>query len=221
MIEQAGDMLFASGVQWLFFDVGSTLVDETESYKGWFQNASDAVGGAISAEELERRYLEGMARYEATISGHLKPYGYSKDSTGHLYPAERDRLYPQAKPLLHKLQGRYRLGVIANQSAGLEARLVEHGISQYFDFLLGSADVGVSKPDPRIFALALEKAGCAPHEAVMIGDRPDNDIYPAKRLGLRTIRIRQGAAACQVPRSPEYEADATVDNLDELEALLL
>ena len=206
-------MIF-DGVKWLFFDMGSTLIDGTESYKGWFQNASDAIGGKLGPAEIERRYLDGLSRYEPTITGHLKPFGYTHDTTSHLYPHALEYLYPQAKPLLERLSGRYRLGVIANQSPGADERLKSHGLLKYFEFVLGSADVGLSKPDPRIFLLALEKAGCEPREAVMIGDRPDYDVYPAKQLGLRTIRIRQGAAAVQSPRSPAYEADATVDTLD-------
>jgi HAD superfamily hydrolase (TIGR01549 family) len=206
-------------IKWLFFDMGSTLIDETESYKGWFQNASDAVGGAISPKEIERGYLEGMARYAATVTGQLKPYGYDKPTAAGLYPSELDTAYPQVKPLLERLSRRYKLAVIANQSLGADERLERYGILQYFDFILNSAVIGLQKPDPRIFQLALEKADCEPREAVMIGDRPDNDIYPAKQLGLRTIRIRQGSASCQQPRSEAYEADATVDTLDGLNAI--
>jgi putative hydrolase of the HAD superfamily len=178
------------------------------------------VGGAIGAEEIERVYLEGLANYIATIIGQLKPYGFEGNTTAGLYPSERDTVYPQATPLLERLSRRYRLAVIANQSLGAEERLEHYGILRYFDFVINSAVVGLHKPDPRIFLLALEKAGCAPREAVMIGDRPDNDIYPAKLLGMHTIRVRQGYAACQLPRSEEYEADVTVENLDELNALL-
>ena len=208
-------------VQWIFFDMGSTLIDETESYKGWFQNASDAVGGALTPREIERVYLEGMANYTPTITGQLKPYGYAADSAAPLYPHALERQYPQAKPLLTRLCEVYKLGVIANQSAGATARLARYGLLSYFTFVLGSADAGLCKPDPRIFQLALQKAGCAPREAVMIGDRPDNDIYPAKQLGIRTVRIRQGSAACQAPRSPAYEADVTVDSLSELDTVLI
>jgi HAD superfamily hydrolase (TIGR01509 family) len=204
------------GVKWLFFDMGSTLIDETESYKGWFQNASDAVGGAISPQEIERVYLEGLANYTPTIVGQLKPFGYEKNTTVHLYPHALEALYPQTELLLDRLSKTYHLAVIANQNAGAAERLERYGILRYFDFVLGSADVGFSKPDPRIFLLALEKAGCEPREAVMIGDRPDNDIYPAKLLGMHTIRICQGSAACQLPRSEEYEADVTVDGLGDL-----
>jgi len=54
----------------------------------------------------------------------------------------------------------------------------------------------------------------------MIGDRPDNDIFPAKQLGLHTIRIRQGTSYEQLPKSEAYEADATVHNLQEIVGLL-
>jgi FMN phosphatase YigB (HAD superfamily) len=50
--------------------------------------------------------------------------------------------------------------------------------------------------------------------------RQDNDVYPAKQLGMRTVRIRQGWASCQEPRSPEYEADVTVDTIDALSEVL-
>lgn len=213
-------MIF-DGIKWLFFDMGSTLIDESESYKTWFQRASDAVGGAVSARELMEGYREGMARYAPTIVRQLKQFGYTQDTTNHLYPHELERPYPQSKPLLERLSKTYRLGVIANQSPGAEERLQRYGLLQYFDFVLGSDDVGLSKPDPRIFLLALEKAGCEPREAVMIGDRPDNDVYPAKKLGMRTVCVRQGHAAVQKPRSPEYEADLVVDTLDELNGKLL
>jgi HAD superfamily hydrolase (TIGR01509 family) len=207
-------------VKWIFFDMGSTLIDETESYKGWFRNASAAIGGKLSPEEIERGYLEGLRRYAPTIAGQLKPYGYARDTAVHLYPNELIKAYPQAKPLLERLSKTYKLGVVANQAAGADGRLERFGLLQYFDFVIASADVGLFKPDPRIFRLALEKAGCEPHQAVMVGDRPDNDICPAKRLGLRTIRVRQGPAACQEPRSPEYEADVTVDTLDGIYTVL-
>lgn len=210
-----------SEIKWVFFDMGSTLIDESDAYKVWFQRASEAVGGQIGPEELWRRYQEGMARYDVTISGHLKPFGFQGDSTAYLYPSELDKAYPGAEPLLQKLSKRYKIGVIANQSLGSAERLSRYGLLPYITLVVGSAEAGVSKPDPRIFRMALERAGCEPREAVMIGDRPDNDICPAKRLGMRTIRIRQGTSYAQMPKSEAYEADATVYSLNEIGDLLL
>lgn len=207
-------------VKWLFFDMGSTLIDETQSYRGWFANAANLTDGALTAQDIESEYCAGMARYSATVVGQLRPYGFTGNSTNHLYPSELDSPYSEAKAVLEQLYKTYKLGVIANQKLGAESRLEQYGIRQYFDIIVASADVGIMKPDPRIFELALRKAACTPEQAVMIGDRPDNDIYPAKRLGMKTVRIKQGYAACQEPSSDEYESDVTIDGLADLIALL-
>ncbi len=69
------------------------------------------------------------------------------------------------------------------------------------------------KPDLEIFRLALQRAGCLPEEAAMVGDRIDNDIRPAKALGMSTIRIVQGASRLQVPRVADDIADFTVHDI--------
>ena len=105
---------------------------------------------------------------------------------------ELEKLYPQSREVLQKLQGSYRLGIIANQSAGTVERLVQFGIREYFDVIVSSAEEGVSKPDKRIFELALQRAGCTAAEACMVGDRLDNDITPAAEMGMSTVWVRQG-----------------------------
>ena len=72
------------------------------------------------------------------------------------------------------------------------------------------------KPDIRIFEYALDKANCIPQEACMIGDRLDNDILPAKSLGMKTVWIKQGFGALQKPLSKSEEPDYTINNLTEL-----
>ena len=50
----------------------------------------------------------------------------------------------------------------------------------------------------------------------MIGDRLDNDVFPAKALGMRTVWVRQGFGALQTTISPAYRPDRTVDSLSAL-----
>lgn len=50
----------------------------------------------------------------------------------------------------------------------------------------------------------------------MIGDRLDNDIYPAKKIGMNTIWIKQGFGAYQIPKSKEYEPDIAINHLTKL-----
>ena len=98
-------------------------------------------------------------------------------------------------------------------------RLQAYGLSGYFEVCVSSGDIGMSKPDAAIFHLALEQAECAPGDAVMVGDRLDNDIRPANELGFRTVRILQGPGRLQQPREDGETPDATVADLDELAAL--
>ena len=73
--------------------------------------------------------------------------------------------------------------------------------------------MGVSKPDKAIFLRALAMAGCRPENAVMVGDRLDNDIRPAKDLGMTTVRMRKGLAIWMEPACDAEIPDYTVDDL--------
>ena len=87
---------------------------------------------------------------------------------------------------------------------------------QYIDIIIASAEEGVAKPDIRIFEIALKRAGCKPEQSVMVGDRIDNDIVPAKKVGMRTIQIKQGMGKYQKVQNEHESPDFSVDNLSEL-----
>jgi HAD superfamily hydrolase (TIGR01549 family) len=135
------------------------------------------------------------------------------------YPKELEEPYADAEKVLRALSLRCRIGVIANQSAGAEARLTRWGLMPFISICLSSAEVGIEKPDPAIFRLALAQARCEPCHTVMIGDRIDNDIRPARLLGWKTIRVMQGFARFQCPRDGLDEADAAMAKLAELLSL--
>ena len=122
--------------------------------------------------------------------------------------------------MLEKLARKYKLGIIANQTAGTKNRLDKWGIGKYFDVVVASAEAGYAKPDLQIFELALEQSGCMAKNAAMIGDRLDNDIVPAKKLGMKTIWARQEFAKHQKINDKSAQPDYTVDNLNELLEIL-
>ena len=113
------------------------------------------------------------------------------------------------------------MGIIANQLPGLEERLKDFGILDYFSAIFSSADLGLAKPDPAIFRLALQKTNCLPQQAIMIGDRLDNDIVPARRIGMKTIWIKQGFGRLAQVKNLEEGADWTVEKLTDLLPILL
>lgn len=83
----------------------------------------------------------------------------------------------------------YRLGVISNSDGRAEAVLGEAGLLPHFEFVIDSGRVGVEKPDPRIFRLALERMGVQPHEAVYVGDIYEIDVVGARAAGMRAILV--------------------------------
>lgn len=203
-------------IRWIFFDVGGTLVDETESFRRRVQRTiamQKEIGNEYTEEQLENAMREAALSGGSYFRGAMKNIGLSPVAP---YDAIGERLYPETQVVLKALSAKYKLGIIANQPMGTAKRLQTYGISEYISLVLSSAEEGVEKPEPIIFLSALERADCKAEEAVMIGDRPDNDILPAKRLGMKTIRITQGLGGLMPVRNEEMQADATVRNLNEL-----
>jgi putative hydrolase of the HAD superfamily len=97
---------------------------------------------------------------------------------------------PGAREVLAELKGKgYRVGVISNSDGRLEALLRDAGLAEPLDVIFDSQVVGVEKPDPRIFHLALERTGVAPHEAIYVGDFYSLDVVGARRAGLEAILL--------------------------------
>lgn len=65
----------------------------------------------------------------------------------------------------------------------------EFGISNYFDMIIASDEVGVTKPNLEIFERVIKLVNLNPEDCVMVGDRLDNDIFPANKIGMKTIWI--------------------------------
>ena len=128
-------------------------------------------------------------------------------------------LYAGVKECLNRLKGRYQLGIIANQLPDTVSRLEQWGILQDFALIVTSDREGVAKSDPRIFKAALQRANCPAERCVMIGDRLDNDIAPAKKLGFKTVWVKQGLSAYTSPTSQWEQADVVVDRLEQVVAL--
>jgi 8-oxo-dGTP diphosphatase/putative hydrolase of the HAD superfamily len=214
-------------LSWIFFDLGSTLVDESGADLPRFETVRKMLaesGMAVTQADLLRCYEDAATDgFRRPFIGMLKRLAVGEDFSAEIdkaapYQHGLEKLHEGAAACLESLAGRYKLGVIANQSAGAEDRLRNWAVHHHFSLVLSSAEVGIQKPDPKIFEMALAKAACAPGQAVMVGDRLDNDMGPAKQLGFRTIRVRQGVARFQEPWDEFTLPDRTVWSLAEVPA---
>ncbi|MGN1421139.1 MAG: HAD family hydrolase [Eubacterium sp.] len=203
-----------NNIKWLFFDIGSTLVDETRCYEKRYEEISQACD--ISKTEFEKKVTEFAKQNKNACDEAIKYFGVKKPK----WHKELEHLYPESKIVLGELAKEYKLGIIANQSKGSSQRLENWGIAKHFDVVVASAEEGCAKPDLKIFQIAIERAKCKPNEAVMIGDRLDNDIIPAKKMGMKTVWVRQGFAKYQSVTSEAETPDFTVEAIKDIIELL-
>ena len=104
------------------------------------------------------------------------------------YYQQLRRPVPGAPELLHRLQGRAKIGVVTNNTVTEQEEKLEFlGLEPVVDYLVTSEEVGAAKPNPAIFRAALERAGVTSGEAVMVGDSWTSDILGAANAGIRAV----------------------------------
>ena len=211
MQDNVGVRSASPGIEAIVFDIGETLVNET---RAWTLAAAEVgvspftlfgtLGGLIE-RGLDHRELW-------TILGVVAPT---------LPPTvEPDDLYPDALPCLTAMKrAGYRIGVAGNQPAGVEERLRELELPA--DFVASSAGWGLAKPDRRFFERVCEAAGASPAKVAYVGDRLDNDVLPAKRIGMFAVFLVRGPwGHLHDAHSTAAQADARITSLDQLPAAI-
>ena len=212
-------------VRAIFFDAGETLVYPHPSFAELFSEVLRAEGHHIDPAVVQEtvsaysgRFTEAARRGELwSISADasrtfwlgiyrdfIKEVGIDGDADrlgDVLYGTFSDpnsyRLHPDAMPTLDRLESTgVPLGVISNFEEWLERLLDALGVTRYFPVRVISGIEGVEKPDPRIFEIALERAGVSAAETVYVGDHPYFDVEAAGEVGMLPILIdRRGRYA--------------------------
>jgi HAD superfamily hydrolase (TIGR01662 family) len=202
----------------VLLDAGSTLITEIPCYKKRIKDTIKADSLSISEDAFFALILKGAKLQQ-------NPYDYALSQLGNPprvpWDFSSEELYPGVPDLLKALQAHYRLALIANQPPHFLPRVQKLGLDSSFEEIWGSDDVGLKKPDPAFFTSLLAKLSLKPAEACMVGDRLENDIRPAKALGMKTIWVKQGVSRVQAPMSEEEIPTASVGEITEIASLLL
>lgn len=220
----------------VFFDIGDVLFDEDVPHLWLFHTlllTLRAYNKDVFWDDFNARRIALATKGpnpEAAIKDILASYCTGMAETEVLWDQARSKYNEMRKPrpygllldgitpVLRKLKPEFRLGVIANQHPPVQEALENYGIASLFDVIIISETVMLYKPDPAIFQCGLDRAGVAASDAIMVGDRPDNDIFPARSLGMRTIRFRRGVHYAHYnPVGCEFLPDATITDISELE----
>ncbi len=236
-------ILFDLGSTLLSFDAPWLAVSSqaSEVLLQALQEAGLALGGEFLAQyrcRLEEYYARRETEFIEYTAGYLlrevlRESGVAQSPDGLIETALRamfavSEAHWRPMPDLHSTLGElrrrgYRLGLVSNASdyANVGRLLDKAGIRAYFDPVLVSAAVGVRKPNPHIFELALQAWGLPPAQVVMIGDTLGADILGAHNAGMRGIWVTMQA---DTPANRAHEdtilPEATAGGLAELPELI-
>lgn len=121
---------------------------------------------------------------------------------------------PDHRELLLNLSRRYRLGIVSNFDYAPVAQWIldRERVTDFFQAVVVSADVGWRKPKPAIFEAALSRLGVGPREALFVGDRADIDVLGAKAVGMAAAWVNPNGEPIPpgIP-APDYELKALAD----------
>ncbi len=207
-------------VEWLAFDLGETLVDETENWGRWADFLGVprltffAVLGSVIADRRPHADVFGYFRPDFDLETEI----VKKLAAGYPWTFEESDLYPDALPTLLALKASgYRLAVIGNQTASASRFMAKLPV----ELTATSDEWGVAKPDPAFFARMKQELGAPASRIAYVGDRVDNDVLPARRAGMVAVHLRRGPwGITHAGWTEAAKADIRLDSLSELEGAL-
>jgi len=201
--------------EFVWFDIGYTLfyLNRENAYR----QALDEMGFKVSLEKVERGFhltdklfmREFPGLFGAADAGVYMPWfigrmnyeiGIQVDinliikrwmKIRNEQPRQWEA-YAFCRPVLAELKAAgYRLGVISNWDETAKPLLEQFGLSEYFDTIIISSEVGVSKPDPDIFRIAFEQSGSSPEAGFYVGDNYYDDAVGSRSVGMDCIIINR------------------------------
>ena len=212
-------------VQAVVFDLDGTLLDRRLSFERFVWNQWERfplVRDTVDRDQYVRSAVEhdrdGYAPRKDLFANVLAQFGLSIELSSTLLEDYREGfpsgcvLFSDAAQTLATLRAAgLKLGLITNGSVRMQrAKLRCLSLEHAFDTVLISEAEGVSKPDPRIFRLALERLRTAPEHSIFVGDHPEVDVSGARGAGMKAVWRRDAEMSRVV------DADAVIESLGDL-----
>lgn len=214
-------------IEIVFLDIGGVMYDDTV-YARALDRALRELGASFDDAEFAATYAEARAAQSGSFRDRLARRFLGPDAdvaaveraAAKHWAYPRGSLYPDVEPCLRALSREHRLGIVANQPSVVRAALVRDGVAGFFELWNVSEDVGLEKPDPRLYEGAIAAAGVPAQRTAMVGDRLDRDVRPAGAAGMRTVWVLRGEAPDAPTAEQLAEADVAIPGLDHLAAAL-
>ena len=212
----------------IFLDAGGVILDEsifeekrahtiTNIIQGYNKNYSLADYWS-DVDEAVYRYVPHVYHYILSKNiPSVEDYNKAKERLYEMRSHDKHlELMDGIKDFLSIFSEKFNICILGQYGKDFRDFLRECNILQYFAYSEIQDDYTITKPDPRYFEAILKNCSCIAGESIMIGDRIDKDIIPAKAVGMKTIRHRTGLHKNQEPRTPEEIPDLTVERLKDI-----
>jgi putative hydrolase of the HAD superfamily len=219
----------------VLLDAGGVILDESEHEEVRAQIAVEILNAIISEYSVSI-YCSDIEEAVKSFCPNIYQYifwKYLKNDRSlfdKLYASYLDK-WQQRKPP-HKLTSgfesevraicrNFKVGIAGQYGQELLDLLEKRSILDCFTYRLTQDDFSITKPDLRYYEQIVEACGVDPQQCIMVGDRIDKDIIPAKQLGMKTILIRVGLHKNQKPRIPLEIPDAELESVSGLTEAIL
>ena len=185
----------------IYFDLGGVIV-RTEDHRSRAQLAAEF---DMTYEEMDKFVFECQSAVQATI-GQVTEQDHWLEVARRLkrpesdFPHLRDAFFGgdtvdmEIVNLLRSLRKTHKTGLISNAWDGLRPWIVSQNFDDAFDEMIISAELGVAKPDARIYRHALERLGAKPEEAIFVDDVEKN-VAASEALGMHGVLFRSSEQA--------------------------
>lgn len=206
----------------LLLDLDNTVADREGAFLTWAQTKVEEWApndpGAIAY--LIEHDDDGIRPRREFFSAVRKRFGLQEPVDGLIagYQRElRDALPAVADEIIARLRalraGGWKVAVVTNGAADVQAQKLEHlGVLELLDAYCISGELGIRKPDPRIFEIAAARCGRTLESAWMIGDG-EADIVGAQRAGIRSVWLHRGRTWSRSDLRPDHIADGLSEAL--------
>lgn len=210
------------------FDLDGTLLDRDQSLHSFINDQYERFYDQlkhIPKEQYVQRFIDLDARgyrwkdavYQQLISEfNIKDISWEIMLNDYVSQFKDHCIgFPGLLEMLEALQKQgLKLAIITNGPGQLQMDSIHAlGIETYFNVILVSGIEGIAKPDPRLFEKALSALSIKAHEALYIGDHPENDVAAAQAVGMKAVWVEN-------PYGHAPNADFTIRHLQELPALI-
>ena len=216
----------------ILFDFGGTLDSDGTTWLERFHRIYDDLGLAGPRSRFDRAFYDSDDNLPARFA--LKGLSLEQTLTLQvrcvleaLAPASAAKVpdivarfldgsraaFRRNRPVLERLAARHHLGIVSNFYGNLDSVLASEGLRELFSTVMDSSVVGVVKPDPAIFLKALAELGCAPADAVMVGDSVPRDMRGAEGLGMRHVLIGDLSRPACCPKAMRARSVADLESV--------